>query len=482
MNTLQRIWRKDWPLFLSWLGLIAYLPLTRSFFWQDDLYFLRLAQISSVRELALFFSPVPGLLSTPMYRPLTSQFFFFVMKSIFGLQAGWWYFVSILLTGVLFFAVWKWLKAMELSPRVRIVTQLLFAFSATHFYRISYLSAVQEIVMSLFVVGALYFSARKKTAVVLLFFFLGLLSKETAIVLLPLLAVQMLYRREWRWKEVIYAGLMGVSYMLLRFGVYGVDRVGGEHYAWIFAPSKVVHTGIWYTLWSLGLPELTINYVGSGFRLLPHFWTDFPEHGQPVIGSFLLTLVAFAAATIGGSWKRVVKKEKKWFASLAFAGVFMILGLLPVLFLPDHKFPLGQTLGLLGLSLGCGFLFEKARRGLLFLALASFIFANLVTVAFSYQRHYAIARSSIAKKVYDALAPQKAEFSEKKGLYFLNDPRATHPIWGSSKQIDQAINSEHFAQVVFGKAVPIRFEDTTKKEDLSQEIEWVELESRDFLD
>lgn len=417
-----------------------------------------------------------------MYRPLTSQFYFLVLRSVFGLQAGWWYAVSILLTGVLLFVVWKWLNAMEFSPRVQVVAQLIFAFSATHFYRISYLSAVQEIVMALFAMSALYFSLRKKSIVVLLLFLLALLSKETAVMFLPLLVLQMWYRREWNLKEVFHVGLLFVSYMLLRFGVYGVDRVGGEHYAWVFSPSKVVHTGIWYVLWSLGLPELTINYVGSGFRLLPHFWSDFPEFGRPVIGTFLLTLSSFVAASLGGAYKRVQKKDVEWAKSLFFAGAFMVFGLLPVLFLPDHKFPLGQTLGLLGMALLFGFLFEKAKRFLVFLALSSFVLANLVTVAFAYQRHYAIARSKIAQKVFTLLSSRKDEFSDSKGVYFLNDPRATHPIWGSSKQIDQAINSEHFSQVVFGKVVPMKFEDTTKREYLPENVSWVEFKSQDFLE
>jgi hypothetical protein len=482
VKSLRISWQKNWPLLMSFASLFLYLPLLKSFFWQDDWYFLRLSQAQNIAQVWQFFSPWPNELSTPMYRPLTSQFFFLLMRSIFGMHSQWWYLVSILLTGLLFFAVWKWLKELGVSSRVRMVSQLLFAFSATHFYRISYLSAVQEIVMALCVVGALYFSAQKKMNVVLLLFFFGLLSKETAVVTLPLLVAQMLYLKQWHWKEVFSAGFMTLGYLLLRFGVYGVDRVGDEQYTWVFSVARAVHTGIWYTVWSLGLPELTINYVGDGFRLLPHFWTDFPEFGRPVIGSFLLTIGSLALAAISGLWLRAQKKDAQWLASLAFPAVVLLMGLLPLLFLPDHKFPLGQTLGLLGLSLGFGFLLEKAQKALIFLSLAIFFLANSIALAFAYERHYAVTRSTIARTVYEELEPRVASWPKNQGIYFLNDPNATHPIWGSSKQIDQAINSEHFARVVFESDVPILFEDMIKKSDLSKEYTWLELDSRNFLE
>ncbi len=470
-----------WVLALSLLALALYIPLLQNFFWQDDWYFLHLARIDSPWQVLQFFSPVVNEVSTPMYRPLTSQFFFWIMYSVFGLRSFFWYGVSLFLTGSLFVAVWKYLEALGLSWRARMVSQIVFAFSVTHFYRISYLSAVQEIVMALFVVLALWASLRKVFSwkAWALFFFLALLSKETAVVFAPLLTLQMLYRREWRWKEWLASVFMTLAYLCLRFGVYGVDRVGGEHYSWVFSPFAIIHTGIWYLVWSLGLPELTIHYVGSGFRLLPHFWTDFPQYSVPIIVLFLLTVGAFSLL---GLWQFAKRwREKTWWESLLFSGGFLVVALLPVLFLPEHKYPLGQTLGLLGLGMFLGNLLEKLTPRLIFAALSIYVVFNVVSVAFAYERHYSMTRSRISERVYNAIQ-EKKDWPEPFGIYFVNEERITNAHWGSSKQIDQAINSEHFAPVVFGRSVPLRFEDTTQRADLSKDVTWIEWDTRNFID
>lgn len=478
LSILQRArlwWDANWPLALSWLSLSWYLPLLGRFFWSDDWYHLALSRVEHLSQVLLFFSPLPNEFSTPMYRPLGTQFLFFLMRSIFGFWAPAWYAVAIILLGLLFFVVWKWLKELPLPPAAQNVSLLIFAFSASHFARVSYLSALQEVLMAIFVVATLYFSSKKSSLwKIVLFTFLAFLSKETAVVIAPLLVVQSFWLKRWRMKEIILIGLLTVAYLAFRFGVYGIDRVGEEHYAWNFSPFRALHTAGWYAAWSLGLPETLLNYVGGGLQILPRFWTDFLQWGKPIVGGFLLVVGSGGLAFVAGL-------RKKNFKNFALSLVVFFLGLSPVLFLPDHKFPLDQTLGLLGLSLACGVLVSRLRRVLQIGFVGIFLFYNATMLLFAHQTHYSVVRSEISYRVYQDFASQQENWSNETGVFFLNDPSMTHPIWGSSKQIDQAIFGQHFMKAAFDRQTPLRFEDEIKREELPEDIEWIERESRLFL-
>jgi len=159
-----------------------------------------------------------------------------------------------------------------------ILALFFYSISVTNFTKIYFLSAFQEIAMAVFILlsilSYLKKPSTKNTLISLLFFILALASKETAVVLPFILLVLDWSRGKTNIKRILPFVIILLPYLCFRFSYFG--SVEGESYIWDFSPKRAANTLFWYTLWSFGAPELLVDYVSSGFRILPRFYTDFP--------------------------------------------------------------------------------------------------------------------------------------------------------------------------------------------------------------
>jgi len=124
------------------LILILFTPSLFNFFSADDWFHLRLAQISSITEFLSFFSFSATAQSASFYRPLSTQVFFFIFHSLFGLNAFFYYLFGLLL----FVLILLQLKnlVLVLFPKISpITTIVIYGFSVTNFTRLYFLSAYQ---------------------------------------------------------------------------------------------------------------------------------------------------------------------------------------------------------------------------------------------------------------------------------------------------------------------------------------------------
>jgi len=207
------------------------------------------------------------------------------------------------------------------------------------------LSAFQEIAMVVFVLlsilSYLKKPSTKNTLIALLFFILALASKETAVVLPFILLILDWLRGKIKIKRILPFIIVLLPYLCFRFSYFG--SVKGESYIWDFSPKRAANTLFWYALWSFGAPELLVDYVSSGFRILPRFYTDFPFWSSAILLTTSLTLLSFLIMFV----KNIKAIDKKFLFTLGVFG----LGLVPVLFLPWHKFTLELTLPMVGFSM-----------------------------------------------------------------------------------------------------------------------------------
>lgn len=460
------------------LGLLLYLPVTQRFFWSDDWFFLNASRVSAPNEVMNFFSPVPSEQATPMYRPLSTQVFFGVFQTLFGLHplpyflfaltvagAGWW----------LTTRLWTQLK-ISLAPAL-----LFLVFSASHFPRLTYLSAFQEVLMYFF---AMLVLVGKRPHVRALAFIAALLSKENAVVIpflvllveqytLPTISLRS-FGKSLQKNALLFLILGG--YLFFRFAIVDLQAVGAENYQFSFSPFRAIHTLIWYTLWSLGLPELIINYVNNA-SILPKFWADFPLWSKLILVSFLGMLAALILATV--RWLSQHSTQWRAWKTMLLGSLWFIVGLLPILFLPDHKYVLGQSLALVGLCIMVSELLRTAPRFFQYSVLSLYLLSNLLSIAFLYESHYGKQRSAISQKVFTYLQQQYPESPGK--IYFTNTGAAHSTAWGESKQIFQSLGEDRFFSVLYGKnqAPEVRYEDFTPRTELTGE--WKELPANLFL-
>ena len=433
------------------LPVFLYLPALINFFSGDDWFHLRISQIYSLPQFLNFFSFTQNAQTASFYRPLSTQVFFFTFQKMFGLTAWPYYLFGLLLFAYSLHLVYLFAKK-YLPSTIYHLPSLIYGISVSNFTRVYFLSAYQELFLVIFsLLTLLNFS--KKPASSLLFFVLALLSKETAIVL-PVLILLL------NFKDIkvsryffLFACYLLLSLIYLYFRLFHFGLAVGDSYLWNFSPAKALNTLMWYLLWSFGAPELLVDYVGSGLKLVPKFFTDYPVWWRLII--FPLAGVIISTFVLG------LQKIKKLNWNLVKFVFFFLVTLLPVLFLPSHKFSLELGLPLVGFSLALAWLLpKKIKSPLSIIFLSFYLFLNLSMNYLTYTRHYSVSRGDISKKVYDYF---KARSSQNPSAYFFefkNDSVDYGEQWGQSKQISQALSGSDFFKVFYNDStIEVFYED-----------------------
>lgn len=134
-------------------------------------------------------------------------------------------------------------------------------------------------------------------------------------------------------------------------------------------------------------------------RFVAKDWTDFPTKSKIISAAFLFLIGAFSLAKL--SWFKKNLKDKKQINVMILGAVWFIVGLLPIVFLPDHKYVLGQSLALIGMSIMLAQIVIGSQKYLGRISLVSYVILNLVSIVFLYQTHVSLQRSQIARKTHE---------------------------------------------------------------------------------
>jgi hypothetical protein len=441
------------PLVIIFLSLVLFSPALTNFFSGDDWFHLNISRITNFQQFLNFFSFSLTPQSAAFYRPIPTQVFFFVFHSLFGLNPLPYYLFILGVFGFSLYLVYLLAKKISGSEKLALLTLFFYGFSVTNFTRVYFLSAFQEIAMVVFVLLACLFYLKneslKNTLYSVLFFVLALGSKETAVVLPLILLLISWWKKRINFWRLLPFGLILGFYLFFRFFHFG--GVVGESYLWDFSAKRALNTLSWYTLWSFGAPELLVDYVSSGFRILPRFFTDFPVWSYIILGAGVVTLTSFLLILI----QRLRKIDKQSFLAVGW----FVLALSPVLFLPWHKFTLELALPLVGFSLFLAQLsLKRSKRTNFFIG--SFFLLNLLMNVLTYQTHYSVNRSKIAKKIYNYLNINYPNYPSGQYFEFINDTDTSIETWGSSKQIAHLASESNMLRAIFdNKLLNVYYED-----------------------
>ena len=418
------------------LILILFAPSLFNFFSADDWFHLRLAQIGDVSEFLNFFSFSATAQSASFYRPLSTQVFFFIFHSLFGLNAFFYYLFGLLLFVLILFQLKNLVSSLfpKISP---ITTIVIYGFSVTNFTRLYFLSAYQELFLSLFALLALNAHLRSQGKQTLLFFVLALSSKETAVVIPGLILLIDLYQGKLKLSKYLPTFLLTTIYLYLRLFHFGLAE--GDTYIWDFSPKMALNTLMWYTLWSFGAPELLVDYIGGGLKPIPRFYTDYPFFSYFILFFLLVLLTSFAFL--------IFRSLKKNLRQYLFTGLFFVIPLLPVLFLPHHKFTLELGLPLVGFSLLFALVANSAKGKWGTLLLGLFLILNLSMNHLTYTRHYSVNRSRLSHRLYDYLTTQYPQYPSDP-LYF-TDPENAGRFEDFAKQLSLATSRADMFKVIY---------------------------------
>jgi cytochrome c-type biogenesis protein CcmH/NrfG len=207
------------------------------FIWDDDRYITENAALRSFAGLIQIWIH-PG--ATVQYYPLTFTSFW-IEYHLWGLHAGGYHLVNVLLHAVNSILLWRTLRYLGLGP-VALVTAILFAVHPIQVESVAWITERKNLLSALFYLLSaqaylrwvdLPQRASPLYAKSLAFFLAALLSKTVACSLPAALLLVSWWKQRWRWQEVLWLSPMfilglGFSRVTAWMEVWSVGAQGSE--------------------------------------------------------------------------------------------------------------------------------------------------------------------------------------------------------------------------------------------------------------
>jgi hypothetical protein len=446
---MKIIFNKYKYLFLIFaISLIIFWPSLFVFFTNDDFFHLKIAQIQSLSDFLKFFYVSPE--GWGLYRPVGTQVFYALGRYLFNMQPFWMHVILFGLFFLIIYLVQRLIFELTRNKILSFVAAFLYAVSATHFGQLYFL-ATQELWVGVFYLTSVLFFAlyfKKKRTRLILFslaaFILALMSKETAVSL-PFVLI-LLYWFKCGLKDLktifrlaIPCWLILFIYFIFRLKFYGFTS--GASYVWDFS-ARIVNTLGWYGLWSLNLPEMLIDFVGPGFKLNPNLLLYWSSQYRIIFVLFGLELAIILHVVI-----TKLKDLKKSAKIYLFGMLWFVITLLPVLFLPLHKFTFYLTIPLLGIVLILGQLFSRQKIQTIIFGLV-WLITSVATLSITRQTHWITQGEAVSRRVYDYFSQNKPSFIGKK-IVFADTPDDASLPWSPTSVVRLALSENNFFKVFF---------------------------------
>ena len=458
--------------FLFLLLPLIYLPSLFNFFSSDDWFLMRISQIGSFQQFLNFFSFNQTAESAAFYRPIPQQLFLFIFQKLFGLNPLPYHLFVLFCFGLVLYLLNLLAKKLDFTKTQTAITLMVYGVASANFPQVYFLSAFQDILLPLFVLLSLILFLNKKFSLSLVFFVLSLMSKETAVIMPLLLVLICWFKKKQFFKLVIPYALIALVYLFLRLIVFGNTQ--GDSYIWDFSPYKAGNTFMWYSLWTIGTPEILVDYVGSGFKILPKLFTDMPTWSRVILIELVSSILALSVFFV--SVRRQLFSKSRF---LIFSILFFMISLIPVIFIPWHKFTHALSLPLLGFALLIGY-FGKDLKWALKTFLVVFIITNLSTQVLLFSKHYSVTRGTIAKRVYEYMNNNYPVYPSGKYFYFVNNSDNQKTVWGESKQVGISLSMSDFFKVYYhDNSIKVYYEDLEESKPNKEQM--IFIPSQQFL-
>lgn len=477
---------KHWLLVILGVTVVLYLPSFWSFYTNDDFFLLKIAKPEGFSSYVNFFNLFAGPDGLGMYRPLTTQVFYSL--AWFGnLHPTWLHLVSFVFFAGLLVLIYRLTLKLKLTKTSALAAVFLYSTSATHFAHFYYLATFQEIGMTFFVLLSLllfvYFRQTKNSLYFLgslAAFLLSLASKETAIVTPALLFLVAIYvefsdTKKFSVKQIyplltanlillIPHFLFLLIYFYLRVFHYGFAE--GDSYVWDFS-AKMVNTLFWYGLWSFNLPEMLVDFVGPGIKFNPNLFKYWSDQVIPIFLLFgflcLQTVTCFIKSMKQVNWRLAV-----------FSMFWFVFSLVPVVFLPIHKFTFYLTLPLVGLTVLIASLIDFQKPLVKTLFVSTWVVLSFLTLLLTHQTHWVTQGQRVSLRLYTYF--QEKNYERPTKVLFVDTEKDSDLPWSPTQVVKVALSDNNFFQVFYGDRIRAYYTEVD-----SVDTGLIKIESRPFL-
>lgn len=402
------------------------------YFFQDDFFLINMVsdeKFIDISETFKFRNDIIG------YRPVTINLYFTLARSIFGLNPLGFHLISFTAFFLCFLMIFKLISKITKNLKIGFLTATFWILSSIHFMSLTWISASYPIFGTLFwVISAILFLKYLETRKIIYYmititsFLVTVGSFEFAITWPPIMFCYYLLTYKSLKKGVLLLapfGLISFIYLLLRSIYIKIPDI--PEYLFI-VNFEAFRTFFWYILWSLNIPEefkkqavKNLIYLNKTFQL--DYW---PLIAQTFLGGLSILTLTFAMPL----YKALRGKLKLNFNIIFLSVAWFSLGILPVIFLPNHNFLYYLTLPSIGIYLLLSYFLVKQGKNI-FIAIVIIIWfsTSASVVKFYYNNSWMLEAQKFAKEFIVNLNSQTANFPKNSiFLYSIADKRHLQAI------------------------------------------------------
>ena len=312
-------------IFIICLGFIYLIGPVTSYFSQDDFFHLRVVSQKNISDIPSFF--LGKQQEYGFFRPLSRETYNLIMYKIFDLNPFPYHLMNLLviiINGLLVFHISKKITGINI---VGLLASFLYLTSSVRNVELYYLSSIQTLFATTFLILATLGYLNKRYLLSLILFFLALLCHEIAIVFPGIIFLIEMTNS----KKILKLSPFFLVVLIYLLFTSFTSLPNQQVYQLSINPKSILNTFGWYTLWSFGLPEMLVDFVGPGFKINENFISWFPLYSKIVFPLFLFISISFFSFVL-------ILKKKILTRSFLLTSSFFIISISPFLFFPQKKF------------------------------------------------------------------------------------------------------------------------------------------------
>lgn len=414
-----------------------------NYFFQDDWFVLNWVRKDNFLSLLSFRTDII------YWRPLAMPLFFAFSRSLFGLNPFGFHLIAFFIFFSLVISIYILFQLILKNFKMSLIGAFFYSIWPIHFISLNWLSTTAYVLSPLFQTLSFIFfikfqKKRKITFFILSYFsfILALSSSEMALVLPGLFFLWgYFFRKKFSLKLLIPFLIIVLVYLLLRLVVFPLPARGD------YQPNfdlKIINNFLWYILWAFNMPEK--------FKELIFF--SRPLDSFKIIVSFLeiiaptLLLILFIVLKTLQDFKRI---DLKLFL---FGASWFVLGLLPVIALTRHSFPMYLSFAGLGFILIFLNLFKNSKNLIILILIVLWVISSFLSIQFSMHNHW-IANDQAISKAYSKYTMENVKSPQKNStfifyqadVYFAADNGFV--LVDNEDQVRQSLNNNDAMQVLY---------------------------------
>lgn len=431
---------------LNWGALTTY-------FSQDDFFHLNVVFNKPLTDVPSFF--LSKQTDYAFYRPLSRETFNLLMYKTFGLESLPFHLINLILISVIGLYVFLLSRKIFNNQLISWFSIIIYSISSIHNIELYYLASVQMLLATIFVCSSIFSYLNKKILLSFIFFVLGLMSHEITIVLpglILLIELLILEKKPFNYRSFnLFLIFMLIDLIYLVTSLLTVSLPGQQEYKPVLSLKSILNGLGWYVAWSFGLPEILVDFVGSGLKLNPNFIKWYSSYISAILPAFISIFFSLIILLLF-LWNKLNKK------SLFFLGSTFVVSVSPFLLFPQHKFIYYLILSQVWFAISLGMILSIAwsKKGIYRLITLGFIVSLAIvsyhTIKINEITYWAAKRAVAAEYILNDLKVRYPKVDSGTIFFVQDDPK--YPViaeeWGtSSKQAFYILSGKDAFQLFY---------------------------------